>query len=57
VKSWGRKADRNKNGSISFAEFKWWVEVGKRQPEGDKPGPKDGEGGGKEGAREGEGTY
>lgn len=50
VKAWGRRADRNKDGSISFEEFKWWVEVGKRQPEGDKPGPKDGEGGKREGA-------
>lgn len=34
VKGWGRKADRNRNGSITFKEFKWWMEVGKRQPEG-----------------------
>ena len=34
VKGWGRKADRNKNGSITFDEFKWYQEVGKRQPEG-----------------------
>ena len=65
VKGWGRKADRNKNGSISFEEFKWWVEVGKKQPEGRpseevegaaRKGLRDGEGGARKGSRDGEGV-
>ncbi|MDP6111011.1 MAG: EF-hand domain-containing protein [Planctomycetota bacterium] len=53
VKTWGRKADRNRNGSISFAEFRWWEEVGKGQPEG-RPS-EEGGGAARKGLRDGEG--
>ena len=42
-KGYYNRADRNRNGSLSYEEFKWYQEVGSRQREGRSDGPREGD--------------